>query len=357
MNSSHPKPGQHLSALPLAALILVVYVPFSHAQAEAPGKPAPAPQAGIVERPVTFTYQPAIGLGHEPGICRRDPSDVIKVGDTWYVWYSRVTHKDKIYPSGYNASVWYATSKDEGHTWTEKMEAVGLSKDGFDSFGVFTPNILVAGGKYHLFYTAVAKGFTNKGYSDIERTAIGLAVADSPDGPWQKVDDNPVLTSTKDPKKFDSFRVDDACFIVRDGKYWLYYKGRQWENTPGHTEMGIAVAAKPEGPYQRINHGQSVQDSGHEVMVWPLGEGVMSLVSAVGPKGRTVQYAPDGLDFRVLYKTGNYPMAPGAFRADLSGNPAYNEGVTWGISMRHGQNPHLVRYEMPKLKIPATEGK
>jgi len=35
---------------------------------------------------------------------RRDPSDVIKVGDLFYVWYS----KGKIAP-GYDATVWYAT--------------------------------------------------------------------------------------------------------------------------------------------------------------------------------------------------------------------------------------------------------
>ena len=38
---------------------------------------------------------------------RRDPSDVIKVGDLFYVWYS----KGKISP-GYDATLWYATSPD-----------------------------------------------------------------------------------------------------------------------------------------------------------------------------------------------------------------------------------------------------
>jgi len=29
------------------------------------------------------------GIGTEEGVMRRDPSDVIKVGDTFYVWYSK----------------------------------------------------------------------------------------------------------------------------------------------------------------------------------------------------------------------------------------------------------------------------
>ena len=49
---------------------------------------------------------------------RRDPSDVIKAGDLYYVWYS----KGKISP-GYDATVWYATSPN-GHEWTEKGMAL-----------------------------------------------------------------------------------------------------------------------------------------------------------------------------------------------------------------------------------------
>ena len=34
---------------------------------------------------VTFNYSDARGIGPEPGVCRRDPSDVIPVGDTYYL--------------------------------------------------------------------------------------------------------------------------------------------------------------------------------------------------------------------------------------------------------------------------------
>ncbi|MCP5115630.1 MAG: sulfatase-like hydrolase/transferase, partial [bacterium] len=42
---------------------------------------------------VGFRYQDAIA--HEPGVVRRDPSDVIRVGGTYYVWYTKVTRQDK----------------------------------------------------------------------------------------------------------------------------------------------------------------------------------------------------------------------------------------------------------------------
>jgi len=292
-----------------------------------------------------FQYREVQGIGHEAGTCRRDPSDVIQVDGVSYVWYSKVTHEEALYPSGYRATVWYATSEDHGLTWEEQGEAVGVSSEGFDSHATFTPNILVVQGRYYLAYTAVCKGFTNKGYSDVNRTAIGMAVAESPRGPWRKLPANPILQSSRDPERFDSFRVDDSCFLLREGKVWLYYKGRQWEKTPRETKMGVAVADRPEGLYVKQNQGRAVCDSGHEILVWPVGQGVMSLVSDTGPHGRTLQYALDGLHFRVVGDIPkDFPKAPGAFRPDLTELPTPTSGIEWGISMVHGKDPYLVRY-------------
>ena len=38
---------------------------------------------------VTITRSALEGIGAETGVMRRDPSDVIKVGDLYYVWYSK----------------------------------------------------------------------------------------------------------------------------------------------------------------------------------------------------------------------------------------------------------------------------
>jgi predicted GH43/DUF377 family glycosyl hydrolase len=189
-----------------------------------------------------FRFSPAEGLGPREAVMRRDPSDVIKVEELFYVWYSRGPQAH-----GYNATVWYATSPD-GRQWTEKGEALARGPQGsWDEQSVFTPNILVAENKYWLFYTAVRKPFVNTG-PKITKTAIGVAVADSPVGPWRKLDRNPVLTASDDPNQFDSMRVDDACLIVRGGKYLLYFKGRQWDNTPGNTKMADSGTIRPATP-------------------------------------------------------------------------------------------------------------
>ena len=290
----------------------------------------------------TFRYEPAAGLGLEPGVCRRDPSDIIRAPETYYVWYTKVHEGSQPYPSGYPGTVWYATSPDGKH-WTEQGEAVGKGGQGtWDEHGVLTPNILVADGRYYLFYTAVPKPFITTG-PNITRTAIGIAMSDTPDGPWAKLDSNPILKASDNPAEFDSLRVDDSCLIVRDGKYWLYYKGRQWDRTWRETKMGVALAEKPTGPY--VKHpANPLVDSGHEVLVWPHGRGVAALISGTGPQARTMQYAPDGINFSAVGRFEREPYAPGAYRPDAFEDTRAGRGIRWGICMVYGPHPYLVRY-------------
>ncbi|VGO12372.1 hypothetical protein PDESU_00924 [Pontiella desulfatans] len=276
----------------------------------------------------THTTSPAKGLGIEDGAMRRDPSDIIKVKDQYYVWYTRHTNPED--PSGYDATVWYATSTN-GHAWTEQGEALPRGgEERFDEHSVFTPNILVGEDKYWLFYTAVAEPFINRGEMT-SKTVIGLAMSDSPDGPWQKLD-NPVLKPSDDHEAFDSLRIDDTCLIVRDGKYWMYYKGRQWNNSPGKTKMGVAISDKPEGPY--IKHeANPIIHGGHAVVVWPYGEGVAALIGKAGPPGikNSLQYAPDGITFEKTKDDPNGMRAGGTYRPEAFTDSGKGQMVEWGL--------------------------
>ncbi len=299
---------------------------------------APQRMDGGGAYPHDFTYR--VALAHEAGVTRRDPSDVIQVGGQYYVWYSKVEKGPGVweYPSGYSADVWYATSPD-GLSWSEKGKAVGKGGQGaWDEHGVFTPNILVAKGKYYLFYTGVAKGHSRE-----TPTRIGAAQSAAPDGPWEKLGQKPVLVPSDDPARFDSMRVDDAAFVVRGGKYWLYYKGRQQGRSPGETKMGVAIADHPTGPY--VKHGEPTPlHPGHEVMVWPHGKGVASLATAAGP--RRVYFASDGLAFEVRHPVANPPRAPGAFRNDRFDETAPREGLQWGIGHASQEGDlYLVRFD------------
>lgn len=293
---------------------------------------------------VDFEFSPASGLGPEKGVMRRDPSDIIRVGDTYYVWYSR---SDRGVRHGYDATIWYATSGD-GKKWQEQGEALARGPAGsWDEQSVFTPNILVAQGKYWLFYTAVPKPFFNKG-NKVTKTAIGIAVAEKPVGPWRKLENNPVLQPSADPKEFDSMRVDDACLLVRNGSYYLYYKGRQWDNTPANTKMGVATADKPDGPYNKYD-GNPVIPGGHEVLVWPVEGQVMALVN-IGPAGlaKSIQISPDGLSFSTYCTLDKVPSAPGAYRPEAFRDSGTGDLIQWGlcIGQTEGFLPFLERFEV-----------
>jgi hypothetical protein len=301
--------------------------------------------AAIASLPVVeATFSPASGIGPEAGVMRRDPSDIIKVSDLYHIWYS----KGK-FSHGYDASIWHATSQD-GHAWTEQGEALPRGREGaWDEQSVFTPNILVAEGRYWLFYTAVPKPFVASG-PGLTRTAIGVASADSPSGPWKRFDGNPVLAPRGDESHFDGVRVDDACLIVRNGKYLLYYKGRQGiKTTPYETKMGLAIATRPQGPYSRVQDGPVIH-GGHEVLVWPQGKGVAALLSNHGPEDlkSRIHYSDDGIHFTPTHRIAPTPSGAGAYRPDAFTDSKLGRPITWGIHIlnRKDSLPSLERFDL-----------
>lgn len=297
-----------------------------------------APQLRSLGRP-EFSYRPA--LPFQQGVTRRDPSPVIYAQERYHVWYSRST----VSSSGYHATIWHASSSD-GLTWMEHGEALGRGPAGaFDEHAVFTPTLVVEGQDLFMFYTGVPEPFTNDDGGDKGTpTAFGVARASKPEGPWQRVRSTPILTPSRQPQAFDSHRIDDACVIVRDGGYWLYYKGRQRGCSPDQTKMGMALAEHPAGAFHK-HPASPVIASGHEVCVWPEGGGVAALISPVGPQGSTLQFSSDGVHFKVLHHI-QPPAAPGPYRPDFDPHPR-SGALRWGISHAVDVDwPYLLRFNV-----------
>lgn len=298
--------------------------------------------------PLHFAYTKIVGIGYEQGCTRRDPSDVILVENTYYVYYTKVYGKS----AGYWGTLWCASSNDKGFTWREEGEILGVGDPGtFDYQATFTPNVIKANNKYYLFYTGVKptpnrsdKVFENNSTTDI--TAIGLVVADFPAGPFTRISKKPILEISQEDEKFDSYRIDDASLLFRHGKYWLYYKGRSrkhGQGGPAQTQMGVAFSENIKGPFRK--YGKPVLPTSHEVMIWPYKNGVAALASI----SSTLEFAPDGLDFltdKKFIKVVNRPNAPGAFRPELTQLQFDENGISWGISMVHnGDEAYLIRYD------------
>ena len=226
-----------------------------------------------------------------------------------------------------------AISKGEKGTW--------------EGASVFTPNILVANKKYYLFYTGTSRPYSKKPF--IPDSKIGLAISDSPDGPWKKINDNPVITNSKNNDDFDSHLIDDACLIIREGKYWLYYKGRQQGKSPKETKMGVAIADKPEGPYIKHQDNPVIRGN-HEVVIFPHGKGVGAMIGTTGPKNliKTIQYSEDGIHFHKTHQTTSSPHAAGLYRPEAFTESGKGNLFEWGVQIgrKKGFLPFIQRFDI-----------
>lgn len=159
---------------------------------------------------------------------------------------------------------------------------------------------------------------------------------------------NPILKNSDNPEGFDSYLIDDACLVVRDGKYWFYYKGRKLEESPHYTKMGVAIADNPEGPYVKYE-GNPIIPGNHAVLVWPQGNGVAAMIDGTGPPEliRSILYSEDGFYFKKMYKIQG-SSAAGAYRSDHFLGSDDAKRISWGVEIEseNGSLPFLQRFDL-----------
>lgn len=285
-----------------------------------------------------FKYSRITGIGKDEHISRRDPSKVIKVNDTYYVWYTRrETEHDPVGPANCTdtlpaydwdmADLYYATSKD-GFSWEEQGIAVARTATGkYGDRAATTPDILVYQGKCYLYFQSFTGRFDPvKGdYCD-----TSMAWSDSPDGPWTRIDKPIVPLGAAD--EWDGSAIHDPYPLVYQGKIWLYYKGQPLIHSDETIirAQGVAVADKPEGPFIK-SPLNPVVNSGHETCLFPFYGGIASVISLDGAEKNTIQYAPDGLNFSVMSMIQMPPVAPGPFCPDAFADNGDGRGITWGL--------------------------
>lgn len=103
----------------------------------------------------------------------------------------------------------------------------------------WAPEVYKIDTKYYLFYSADKKDNPTK---ELETFSIGVAVSDSPKGPFVDIKNEPLF----DP----GYPIIDAnVFHDDDGKYYLYYSRACYEHP---VESEIADWAKKEGVYDEI---------------------------------------------------------------------------------------------------------
>ena len=136
----------------------------------------------------------------------------------------------------------------------------------FDGMSTHNTCIQAYNGKYYLYYMGTTYEDEIPGVGDVisdargqevwNRKRIGLAVADSIEGPFVR-QDQPLL-EPRDCSHWDcTITTNPTVAILPDGKTYMIYKSRRGVGQP--LQLGIAVADRPEGPFTRLTEGPVLQ--------------------------------------------------------------------------------------------------
>ncbi len=158
--------------------------------------------------------------------------------------------------------------------------------EGWDASAVINAKIYRAKGKYCLLYTGCMQ-------QRHDTQAIGMMVADSLNGPWERAADGPLIASAADRSGFDGYLCNNPAMVIApDGKVRIYYKGRAVaasENDrciPGDMGIGVAMADELGGPYSKqagnpvVTMDRNVEDP----YVWHDGNVYWMLLSEIGTR-------------------------------------------------------------------------
>ncbi len=139
----------------------------------------------------------------------------------------------------------------------------------WDGRSTHNPRILRHKEKYYLIYMGSTHPFEEPGYDELTLDSkwcivarankrIGLAVSDSPYGPWKRYD-APILSTR--PETFYSYLTSNPSPVIQeDGSVVMLFKGRSYTESGKHSSMSLGIAYAPsiEGPYTVLNDNRPI---------------------------------------------------------------------------------------------------
>jgi len=148
----------------------------------------------------------------------------------------------------------------------------------WDGLTTHNPTILRAGDRYYLFYmgnTGDGEAMKTLNWEHRNNQRIGVAVAESPYGPWQRFDE-PIVGTSESPDAPDSLVATNPAVARRpDGGYLMIYKavGRQRPLPFGGPVVHLtATADSPTGPWTKqlepIFLAEGIDFAAEDPFVW-----------------------------------------------------------------------------------------
>lgn len=139
----------------------------------------------------------------------------------------------------------YVADRPEGPFIFSDVAIKGTGEDTWDKYAPHNPEIKKVGDQYVLLYIG------NTYYHQPphpSNQSIGMAISESPYGPWKKVGKDGQILNADDPTKWNYQSRNGAvnpAFLAHDGKFYLYFKS----TGKNGLQYGLAIADKLEGPY------------------------------------------------------------------------------------------------------------
>lgn len=184
---------------------------------------------------------------------------VVKGGDGLYhLFYARWPKESGFQGWASHSEIAHAVAPSVSGPWTRKGAA--LPKRGaefWDGMCTHNPCIRKFGGRYYLYYmgnTGDGKIVQGLNMKHRNNQRIGVAVADSPDGPWKR-SDRPLVDVSPDKGAPDSLMTSNPAVTQRpDGTYLMVYKavGRKGKLPFGGPVVHLAAtSSSPTGPFAK----------------------------------------------------------------------------------------------------------
>ena len=171
------------------------------------------------------------------GSSSANPLDV-KFGDPYVLLASDGTYY--MYGTGGVKDGFGCYSSQDLVSWTyEGAVYKGNTPDSWTESCFWAPEVYERNGKFYMFFSSNWKENPN---NDLEIFKIGVAVSDSPTGPFKDMSDGPLF----DP----GYPIIDAnVFFDDDGRCWLYYSRCCYRHA---VESEVAQWAREQGIYDEI---------------------------------------------------------------------------------------------------------
>ncbi len=194
----------------------------------------------------------------------------------------------------------YVGDHPEGPFRFSDIALQGTGKGSWDSYGVHNPAIHKVGDRFVLLY------ISNDDPSQPPHPSnqkIGMAISDSPFGPWEKVGQKGLILSTPENENYWNYKarngVNNPAFLHHtDGRFFLYFKSEK-------ARMGLAISDSLTGPYVQLPDPVTTNDRNIEDGYAFLYRGKIALLTTdnhgiIEQGGGILWTSEDGLHFHTF---------------------------------------------------------